>query len=233
MAKIGCFLFVIFYGSSSFSLTVNEVLTKVQSVYSKNTAFEYKSVYQLYKGSSTVVASTYEGYLFKNKTSIYQKIGPTEFIYGTNFFLKINHEEKSVLIDKGQNLVHSIVDLNVALKECSESKIESKDDYYSISLVLKKSSIVECSLIILRVSKKDFHLMQLDLFYAVQQDFSTNSKSTDLHFPHLKIKFENFNLKPKASAKLVEYSSYIQKMNDLLTPIGTCKGYSIIDQRNL
>lgn len=211
---------------------VEDLLTKMKRLYSSAKSMEYNSIYELYKGAkSTTIHSSYNGYVYKSGNKIYQKIKDTEFIYGNDFFLKINHDEKLMVLDKAQKNVNLEIDLETALKQCSEKSVVKKNGYYSIKFVFKRASEVPFSVLYMRVDKTNYHLQQLDIFYSTLQDFSTKKNIQDLEIPHLKIRFKDTNFKPKPKQALLTFDSYLKTQNNILKPVGICSGYDLLDNR--
>lgn len=192
----------------------------------------FTSVYELYKGhKSTEVHSSYEGTTYSYGGETHQKVGDAEFVYAKDYFLKVNHDEKAIALSNGQASMHSNVDLDEALKECSSSKVIEKGDNYIIVFRFRPTSSVTCSVIKVRISKKDYVLNQMDLYYSYQEDFSTDFRVQDNHQPHLRIAFSSTNFAPKEQKGRFALSKYLIAENSILVPAGNCQGYELIDYR--
>lgn len=218
--------------SGVFSMEPREVIRKMQQVYKDLTSYEYTCRYELFKGhKSTEVADAYDGKFCRSKAGYYQQIGQAEFVYAESFFLKVNHSEKAVALNLPQKNVQQQADLEQALKHCSEIKLEDNDTYYTVILKISNTSLVPYSLIRVRISKSDYHLLRLDLYYTDMKDFSSVRNKPDMEQPHLRITFGELNKKPKSTNHLFSQSTYLKTVNNMLIPTGRCEGYSLIDKR--
>lgn len=215
---------------SAFGADVKEVLEKVQQAYS--TRVSYKSVYKLYKThKSRDVHSSYNGEVYGDDGLLYQKIKNTEFVYAKDFFIKVSHEERAMVLDMAQQSAQMEANLNKALEQCSSSDIIEQDDYYTLIFRFKPTSTMPCSILKLRVDKKKYILQRMDIYYSYMQDFSTDYRTKDLSMPHLRVEFKETNLKPKAREGIFEMATYLKSNKSMLTPVGKCTGYELIDNR--
>lgn len=213
-------------------MTVDELIHKMASNYEGASQLEYTSSYELFKGySSTEVYSSYNGYVYRNKGQVYQKIDETEFVYGTDYFLKIGNKEKVMLLDLAQKNINLEVDTDEVLKNCSQKNMEDKGEYYLVTLVYKPMIDLPFSTVKMRIHKTKFQLLQLDLYYRGARDFSTVFGKKDEAKPHLRIKFRNITMSPKDRSELFQISRYISNTNNRLSPAGKCNGYELVDHR--
>ena len=169
--------------------------------------------------------------VYRNKTNVYQKIDQTEFVYASDFFLQINHEEQAAVLALSQRSVNLDVDMNTALKECSNIEMKTEDDYYAITLFIKNTSSLPFSIVKLRVDKKKYYLERLDLYYSAEQDFSEDAKKVDMAQPHMRISFKEPKMNPKEKKTYFLLSTYIKTVDKKLIPTGSIEGYSFIDNR--
>lgn len=216
---------------SAWSQDVHSVLTKVNETYSdKNVSYSTK--YELFKGhKSNAVYSSYLGEVLSYASNVYQKIDKTEFIYTENFSVKINSQDKDLVVLAGKNNVNPELDLELALKECSSSKLEDKGSFYRIILSMKPESSLQCSVIKLEINKTNFTLNQIDIYYSFLQDFSAVYTQKDLNQPHMRIKFSNMNLDAISKAGLFSESSYYSVDENTIEPSGTYASYTLHDNR--
>ncbi|NRA12677.1 MAG: hypothetical protein HRT57_12040 [Crocinitomicaceae bacterium] len=214
------------------SMNVEELLSKVKENYTNATKIEYNTTYELYKGhKSQSVHTSYEGYLYRNGNKVYQKIDKTEMINGADFSLKISHHERNMALNMAQDVSNMEVDLNVILKDCKSKTVEDKGSFYRIKLVYSSTSSTPLSVLYFRIDKKKFTVLQIDMYYGTNQDFSTSRSATDYAQPHLKIKFKDITTNPSDKKELFMFSKYITTTDSLLSPSGNCKGYELIDNR--
>jgi len=228
----GILLFIgLFCFASAWTQDVKSVLTKVNATYA-NKNVSYSTKYELYKGhKATKIHSFYTGEVVSQDGNIYQKIDKTEFIYTEKFSVKINSDEKALVVLAGQKNISPELNLELALKECSSSELVDKGSYYSIVMIMKPASSLQCSVIQLRVDKESFTLQQIDVYYSFLQDFSAVYTQQDLNQPHMKIKFTNMNLNASAKTGLFSQSSYYSIDNSVLKAIGKYATYILHDNR--
>lgn len=225
-------LFCLLFSFASQAIEVEELIRQVKETYQKAPKIEYTSKYELFKGHySEQVHTSYDGYIYRDGKQVYQKIKQTEFIYGADFFLQINHEEKAIALDLAQQNISREVELDEVLKNCKEQKVEEKETYYLVTLVYNAIAETPFSSVKIKIDKRSKHLLQLDLYYTINQDFSTDFKSPDLAQPHLRISLSNINMHPKKKEELLAFSSYLKTTDNLLKPTAQCNGYELIDNR--
>lgn len=216
----------------SFGLSPEEIIEKMNSNYMKADRLEYNTVYSLLKGhKSTQVVESYQGYVYRENKDLYQRIHNTEFIYGQDFFSKINHDEKRMELGVprvNQNMEVSDV---VNLESCSKVELFDKGSYYSIKMYYVFGAQSPFSAVMLRVNKKDFKLLQIDLFYASFQNFSKEALQQDNAQAHLKIEFSKMTTKPKSKSDLFELAHYVSKTKNILNPTGKYSGYKLIENQ--
>ena len=223
-----CFLF----SFTAQAIEVEELIQAIKTNYALTKKLEYFSTYELYKGHrSEKVHSTYQGYVYRNEKQVYQKINNTELIYGNDFFLKINHKEKAIALDLAQININREVDLEEVLKNCESKTIEEKEDHYQIRLDYNTIASSPFSSVEIRIDEKTKNLIQMDLYYATMQDFSTHFQAPDLAQAHLKISFHKWNKHPKEDKSLFEFENYMATTNSMLSPTGKYKGYELVDNR--
>jgi outer membrane lipoprotein-sorting protein len=226
------FLLILLLANSSFGMSVTELIRKMQQVYSDKSTFEYHCTYELFKGhKSDVVEESYKGYVYRDKSEVYQKIDETEFVYANAFFLQISNSEKMISLGQPQKLINTNVDLNSALKNCSKTQLEEKDGYYAVTLIIKNSSDLPFSVIKMRIDKKKYYLERLDIYYSDLTDFSDEFNKKDEEKSHLKITFDA----PKFNPKQVNYfvlDKYLTRSNSgTLSLIDKYSTYQLIDNR--
>lgn len=218
--------------SMTFSLDVKEIIGKMQKLYNDKSNIEYSCKYELYKDhKSEQVTESYDGFFYRNKTNVYQKIDETEFVYATDFFLQISHSEKLLLLDQPQKLINTTIDLDQALKYCSKTQLEEKDGYYAITLWIKSTSDLPFSVVKMRIDKKKYFLERLDIYYTMMEDFSQEYTKKDESRPHLKITFSELKQNPK-QVNYFELDKYITKNNSgILRLTEKYSGFKLIDNR--
>ena len=209
-----------------------DIVKKMMAVYDKTNSYAVDMKYNLYKGvSSGVVEESYNGFLYKNKKNIYQKISETDFILTPSFCAKVVHSEKVVELLTGQESPSQELDIKTILKECSSFTSVEQENYYLITMVISHVSQIEFEKVLLKIYKKNMHLAQVDLFYSVQQNFSKNPNKPELQKPHLRILYSNFTTSPKISNSVFEYDTYFKVNKTIITLSKQFEKYEFIDSR--
>lgn len=217
---------------AAFSMDAKEVISHMQETYAKAERLEYTCTYELFKGHEGEDLSTsYSGRFYKEGSEQYQKIGPSEYVYGRDFFLAINHEEKELMLRKAQKAAKPDMDLQGILASCSSTNVKEEGKNYRIELVFGPTSAAGFSSVVLLISRSDYQLHQIDLYYAGQQDFAEDDRPEDLHQPHLRIAFSAFDLKPKRHPELLDLSTYSETTNGTPVPKAFYAGYTLTDNR--
>jgi len=215
-----------------FGQSVEEVMSKMAANYASTSHIEYKMTYELFKGhKSTEVNASYNGYCYKYKSNLYQKIDNTEFVYTPKMCVKTNLEEKAMIISPGKSeILLGEINLDQTLKLCKEKKIEIGEKYYVVTLIIKNQSQLPVSVIKLKIEKKKYQVIQMDIYYTDEIDFSQDYTKTDFHLPHMKIKFNEIILNPKSKEALFDLEKYLSKSNSgKYTPNGLYKEFELTD----
>lgn len=221
---------IVSFSSVTFSMDVKTLLNKVQEKHKGRLSSDIK--YEIFKGhSSSVPSSSQIGFFVSRDGLAYQKINQSEFIYGKDFSLQISHREKIMVLSQASKLNYGNVDFALIEKESSSQKLEEKDGFYFITIILKATSVVPCSKIIYKINKKKYYLVQADFYYSVQEDFATKFNETDLHYPHLRISFSNIDITPNWNEELTNFSTYFSTVQNIIKPKGRLVNYRLIDQR--
>ncbi|MGV3631916.1 MAG: hypothetical protein ACO1O6_11970 [Bacteroidota bacterium] len=227
-------LLIIWLGISSqlLALDAQGIVRKMNEKYASCKSYSLETQYELFKGAaSDVVEEFYTGLLYKSEKGFYQQIQNTQLIYSPDFFLKINSDEKSMLLEEHQDFGFSPIDFNLAVKECGEIEVKEKEGMYIILMYFKNNSAIPLSLLELHIHKKTFLLSRMDLFYSVSEDFSKTRETQELDQPHLRISFSNFDAKPKDKVEYFKLDAYLQKQDKKYIPAGIYKNYTITDNR--
>lgn len=222
------FLVVHFAGSAQ---DVNEVLKKMQAHFLDNPRLEYYSTYELFKGSSEDLESRYSGYVYKENELLYQKINGTEFVFGKEFTLKINSEQRSIELENIRKFNYGELDLAETLKFCSEKKIKKKNGFYVIDLIMDVKLNTGLQKISLKINSEDYQMNQLDLYYSVLQEFSKSNGIKELDLPSMRVTIYNFSVNPKKNEAMFEFSTYLSKVQNAFFPQAMYEGYTFIDNR--
>jgi hypothetical protein len=217
------------------SLDVKSILGKMRKVYESSKNIEYSTTYDLIKGHKTNdIATSYNGYFYKQGKQVYQKIDQTEFVYFKDYFFKINHKEKAAVIEKAQQYEYYNSSIDNVISECSKINIEENEGFVTLIFYIKNTSSIPYSVIRLKLDADKYYIKQIDFYYSNDQDFSTKRDVIDKHKPHLRIKFLKTNLNPDVQKKYFKEESYFKTSHKKYFELKEeWKNYEFIDNRNI
>lgn len=232
MLRVSMIIVLLLSVRHTVAMDVETVLSKLREQYLGTESIEYETQYELFKDhKSNDVHTAYTGYVYRTKGMMYQRIHTTEFVYGSDYFLKINSDEHLMFWGQKPETLNMEVDLAAVLKECERKTLNETADYYTVTLWLKNGSSVPLSLLKIRVDKTHFRPLQLDLYYSVHQNFSKDYRKQDMQQPHLRIRFDNIRVKPEKKQYLLEFSRYISTEKGMHSPSTKYKDFELIDGR--
>lgn len=192
--------------------TALQVLQKASEVFNKQEYVTYNSTYALYLDYKTdKVYEQYSGIVLKKNNVNYYKIKQTEFVSFNDYGLKINNEQKALMVQKGNELNEtSPLALNSYLKGFQVKFIETNNKlFYVCELTPPKVSQLMLHKVIFYINKTDFSIGKQKLFF-VEKMQSKNNKGVSVYtIPRLEI---NFTKRVKNESKdnlLVTKSNYL------------------------
>lgn len=214
--------------------TVDEVLAKMHANYTDAKQLEFKATYELFRGhSSNEPHTVFAGYGLRDNNRAYQKIDQTVFVYTSQYTLKVNKEEKAMILSKpSTEQLLTEVDLKAVLTQCKSKKVEASDDFYTVVLYVKDESPLPISLVKLKIDRKKYHLLRLDVYYTDHIDFSDTYNKVDYQPPHMRITFEEVNTHPKINEALFSLDHYLKKTTNGYIPTGSYSDYELGDYTN-
>ncbi len=229
------FLLLAAFGLLSLSVSgqnVNEVLKKMSAQLSQNKPLQFDTRYDLYRDAKAkTVYESYKGNFRKNdRNDVYMKIGNTEFINSGKMALKVNHDQKAMVITDRQQFSTGDFDVSKLLQFCKIQSFKSFKEDWEIILVPNEFSGLTYSKIVVLVNK-NYTMKKQTFFYNTGIDFSKDYRKQDVTHPRLEITYTNYNHNP-VSAQLLNTGLFvgIAKTNK---PAATAKfkNYEIIDKR--
>lgn len=211
---------------------VNEVLKKMGSQLSQSKPLQFDTRYDLYRDAKAkTVYESYNGNFRKNeRNDVYMKIGNTEFINAGKTALKVNHDQKAMVLTDRQAFSTGDFDVSKLLQFCKIGSFKAIKDGWEIVLVPNEFSGLTYSKIVLLVGK-GYMLKKQTFFYNTGIDFSKDYRKQDITNPRLEVTYSNYNHNPIGAQLLNSGLFYsIPKTNK---PVATAKykNYEIIDKR--
>ncbi len=193
---------IIFVGGNVIGQTSEKILKEsFEKTFGKQ-EFEVENTYRLYKGmTGTKVFEKYSGISARQGKRFYQKIGAMELLFGENFFVKLNHDDKEITIgtsDENFSIGFPIDDVSKLLEYYCEGSISNEKDYLVIVMDAnpeKQNDITKLKIYIRnnKIIKQVFYLSQV-------KDFSVyDENKSDKLFDVARLEVDYTNIKYKVN----------------------------------
>lgn len=209
------------------------VLKKMNANYSVGKTYHVDAEYKLFKGhNSDELVQQYDGFTENSSSGFYQKIDQSEKISTNKFYLHINHAEQAILF--GLPVARSFNgDVQKALKHATTSVLKENESSYILTFTYSKLTNSEFSRVKMVISKDSYLLKSVDLYYSTFTDFSNDYSNKDMHQSHVRMSFSNYSKKLQIDSSYFKLRNFIvKKDNNMLSTVGRCKGYELIDIRS-
>ena len=216
-----------------FTQTVNTVLAGVSNKFTAKQSIQFTTRYNLYKDAkSNIITQSYPGIFMKNSNNqLYMKINNTEFLNTSKYTVKINHEEKAMIISKNQKFSMGDFDIKKLLVLCTINSFKDKNNCWEIMLSSKQYTDLQYSKVILFINK-DFTLKKQVFYYNTQLNFAQDYKKQDLSNPRLEIVYSNYNNNEVSSLNFNTDNFFTITKANKIVPSVVYKNYQIDDMRN-
>lgn len=200
-------------------MTAMQVLKKATEVYNRQEYLSYNSKYALYLDyTSKKIYEQYSGIVLKKNNINYFKIKNTEFVSFKNYGIKINHDEKAIVIEKQSGeMEESPLSLDNYLKGFDSKLILTNKEYFICELTPPKISQIMMSKVVLYIKKSDYSIAKQLLFFVEKME-SKNAKGKTIYtVPRLEISFIPRTKNEKIDNFLVAKENYfIEKNNEII-----------------
>ncbi len=203
-----------------------ELLEKTNNYYSKSQQpldFNYK-LFSTY--TSKLVTEEYNGFYVKKGVSNYIRIHNTEFLQEGSLGIKINHDQKMILIinSKEKSKTNTPLDISTYLKHFKTKILKTSGNNYTIILQTNVLTQLPYGKVIIEIDKTSFKIKKQILYFLDNVPYLEKGvKKNDT--PRLEIlindkkissevideifKTQNYNIKTKGEYTLSEkYSNY-------------------------
>jgi len=211
-----------------------QVVQLLKQAYESGNNFQVSVHYNLYKGNETNPVESYNGIYYRKGQYIYSKIGKVEIISTPSFYLRINPDQKAILIS--ESTPENVSQLNNSLLELMQyvdvDKFYEQNNSIYLKLKAKKITQLPFSSIELVINKQTHLLIKVEYYYFTQINFSQDAKKADYAQPRLEVIYSNYKNKnidiPRSKFKLFSFVSFDGKKYHGL---GKFSEYQIINQR--
>ena len=192
--------------------------------------------YAIYKGmKGTKAYESYDGVEAKLNDNFYQKLHNTELIMGADFMVKLNPDEKAMLVGYASQPVltnFNQLDISKVLEFFKEYTVTEKDNYWKVVLTKPNYTLLaQFKIIELHIEKETLRLQKQIMYYGSLADFAQyekNKTTKDLDVPRLEITYENYQNEINLNKNILNSSNYFLYENNTITTAPKYKGYQII-----
>lgn len=209
---------------------VKEILTKVENTYNSNNELSLNLDYKLYNSySSKIVSESYKGLVVKNNKNTYLKIYNTEFLQTSTRSIKVNHDQKMMLVFNKSQMDSNMNPMNLSnlLKNYKTQNLIDKGDYWICSLQTGKYTQMMYGKIEIYVHKKTYQV-EKQVFYILEKAAYKDSKGNEkFDFPRLEISFKKAVLNESVKKEIFSLNNYIQISNGKIIPSKKYSNYTI------
>lgn len=203
------FVFVALYSQQE-KITAVGVIKKAADIYNKQEYVSNNSKYTLYLDfTSDKIYEQYTGVVLKKNNVNYFKIKNTEFVSFGTYGVKINNDQKAIVIEKQAKEVHdSPLSLTNYLKGLDSKLIQGDKDYFICELTPSKISQVMLAKVIIQIRKKDYSIVKQTLFFVDKMESKNAKGKTIYSIPRLEIVFSSREKNIKKDDVLLSKENY-------------------------
>lgn len=208
-------VFSCMYGQKQ-KMTALQVLKKAIEVNDSQEYLSYNTKYALYLDyTSKKIYEQYTGVILKKKNINYFKIKNTEFVTFKNYGLKINHEQKAIVIEnQAGEIEESPLSLANFLNGFNSKLIQSNPTYFICELSPTKISQIMLSKVILYIKKSDYSIAKQSLFFVEKME-SKDAKGKSIYtLPRLEIVISPRKKDNKKDDFLLTRENYFTEKNN-------------------
>lgn len=209
---------------------VKEILAKVENTYNSNNELSLNLDYKLYTSySSKIVSENYKGLVVKNNKNTYVKIHNTEFLQTSTRSIKVNHDQKMMLVFNKSQMDSNInpMDLSNLLKNYKTQNLIDKGDYWICSLQTGKYTQMIYGKIEIYVHKKSYQV-EKQIFYILEKAAYKDPKGNEkFDFPRLEINFKKVILNESVKKEIFSLNKYIHISDGKIIPSKKYSNYTI------
>lgn len=215
------FLFLVFsivVNSQEKKLTAQQIINAASKAFNNASYITATSNYNLYENyNSKKVYRHYTGSILKKNNVNYFKIENTEFVSFKNIGIKINHDQKAVVIEKQKKTEQSPLSLNNYLEAYNSKLIETDKNNFICELTPNRITQIMLSKIVIYIRKKDYQIVKQNLFFVEKME-SKDAKGKRIYStPRLEITFTPREKNEKRDNMLISKENYFtEKGNEII-----------------
>ncbi|MFT7900106.1 MULTISPECIES: hypothetical protein [Flavobacteriaceae] len=226
-------LFLISFSTVVAQSKVKVILNSYKKTVEKDKEYQVNLTYKIYKGySETLPYEVQEGVFYKKMNNSYTSLSNVEIINTENTYLKINHNEKAILIANGVKKPQELhLNLDELFKYLEAEIIKENPKFWTIKFTPRgEITQLPFSKLIIELNKKTFRVKRQLFYYLNKMNFSENLRETDEANVKLEVLFKNY--KTSHFKKLIgvfDIKKYIKKEKGIYKPKGAIGGYEVVN----
>lgn len=210
---IVCLILIFRIGySQNDSLKIKDLFLKSQQLYSSKKAYQIDATYKVYNSlKSEKPSESYKSIIIKNGSDYYYKIHNTEFIQIGNRSLKMNHDEKALLLAKRQSQTNGLELINNMLSILPYFKsydVTETDNMIVCKFVAPDITQLPFTKVLIYFNKEDYSMKEQILYLSNAIPYEEKGKIVYGN-PRLEISMSKF--KPYVETGKCKLDSYIKQ----------------------
>ncbi len=187
--------------------------------------------YTLYKGyTNDSVVQAYSSQYRKVNGNTYRQIGGTELINSGDVSLKIDHNQKTMIVSDYTSINYLDFDIEQTLAYCKTVKVTPLGKKNKVVMILKDQSDIPFNKIELELDK-NLWISEITMYYSNQINFATSYFDQELDFPKLVVSYHQIDRKWKDKEGILQLENYIISQKNNLQPAQPLQDYQLIDIR--
>ena len=212
---------------------VDDILKKYMEVTRSVTALQSDINYAMYKNENgTKAYESYNGIQIRQEETFYQQLDKMEYIQGKDFVVKLNKDQKIMMVEYSSEPILRGVDqvaTDKMLGYFNDKKLKDSQTHWEIELSSQEPELSEISKIILHIDKNTYRLSKQILFFDIVSDFAIyeNKPEPDMGIPRLEITYSNY-LDTIKNSKVLEQDRYFTYNDSKINAAAEFKGFEVI-----
>ncbi len=226
-------LIICLLGNTLWAQNVDDILKQYIEVTKNQTAVQSNINYAMYKNEDgTKAYESYNGIQIRASETFYQQLDKMEYIQGEDFVVKLNKDQKLMMVGYSSEPIIKGIDqiaTDKMLEYFDEKSLKDSQTYWEIELSSQEPELSEISKIILHIDKTTFKLSKQILFFDIVSDFAIyeNESEPDMGIPRLEITYSNY-VDTIKNSNLLNQNRYFVYKDKTITPAEEFKNFEVI-----
>lgn len=216
--------------------TAESILQEYLNVKRNETSLQVDISYSMYKGKNgKEPTESYKGVQAHLGKTFYQKLGTMEYIQGEDFMVKLNTEEKAMLVGYSSKPILndlSLLNNEAVLGYFKDMELKDMGNKWLLIAKSNVTSLMPFSKMEFYLSKKDYKLYKQVVYYSSLVDYSDSYKDKtikpDYDNPRLEVVYTNHSNKISLKKNTFSKERYFTYKNNNIIASNLYKGYSVV-----